>query len=101
MQEADIYFFDEPFAGVDVTTEKTTAKLFKEMAANGKTLIVVHHDLQTIEEYYDHLTLMNVNVIASGPIKKIFNDKNLRLTYDNHVKADKLAEKFNTLKTLY
>jgi manganese/zinc/iron transport system ATP- binding protein len=81
VQQAQIYFLDEPFQGVDVTTEKTIMNILKSLKKQGKTIIVVHHDLQTVAEYFDHVTLLNVRVIANSPVETTFNDKNLELTY--------------------
>ncbi|MFI3231216.1 MAG: metal ABC transporter ATP-binding protein [bacterium] len=83
IQQAEIYFLDEPFKGVDVQTEKIIIKLLKELRDKGKTVIVVHHDLQTVEEYFDWATLINVKVIANGRIKEVFNKENLDNTYVN------------------
>lgn len=81
VQEAEIYFMDEPFQGVDVTTEKAIINILKELKRRGKTVIVVHHDLQTVTEYFDWVTFLNVRKIASGPADATFNNKNLELTY--------------------
>ena len=81
VQNADIYFMDEPFIGIDAVTEKAIIKLLKELRNNKKTVIVVHHDLQTLTEYYDWTLLLNVKQIALGPIKKVLTEENLKLTY--------------------
>lgn len=81
IQDADIYFLDEPFKGVEAQTEKAIVLLLQELKEQGKSVIVVHHDLQTVEEYFDWVTLLNLQVIASGPVKEVFNDENLRRTY--------------------
>ena len=81
VQNADIYFMDEPLQGVDAKTEKTIMSILKELRDNGKTLLVVHHDLQTVKEYFDWTALLNVRLNAYGPVEKIFNEKNLRETY--------------------
>lgn len=81
VQEAEIYLMDEPFQGVDATTEKAIIALLKELRQNGKTVVVVHHDLQTVSSYFDWVTLLNVRRIASGPVREVFNEENLRLTY--------------------
>ena len=85
VQDAQIYFMDEPFQGVDATTERAIVTLLQELRAAGKTLVVVHHDLQTVEDYFDWVTLLNVRRIASGPVKEVFTEKNLRLTYGGRV----------------
>ncbi|MBU5424951.1 metal ABC transporter ATP-binding protein [Tissierella pigra] len=81
VQDADIYFMDEPFKGVDAKTEKAIISILKELKERGKTIIVVHHDLQTVEEYFDWVVLLNTQIIASGPVSEVFTDENLRKTY--------------------
>lgn len=80
-QEADLYFLDEPFSGVDVATQKAIVKLLKELAREGKTALVVHHDIQTINEYFDWAAMLNVRLVACGPLKEVFNAENLNETY--------------------
>ncbi len=80
-QGSDLYFMDEPFAGVDAVTEEAILNVLRELQANGKTVVVVHHDLQTVRDYFDHLTLLNVQVIASGPMNQVFSAENLKDTY--------------------
>ena len=81
VQDAQIYFMDEPFVGVDAVTEKAIIELLKTLRKEGKTVIVVHHDLQTLEEYFDWVFMINVRQIACGPIEKVLTEENLRLTY--------------------
>lgn len=81
IQEADLYIMDEPFKGVDAQTEKTIVSLLKGLQSQGKTVIVVHHDLQTVEAYFDWVTFINLEVIASGPESEVFHQENLRKTY--------------------
>lgn len=81
VQDAQLYFMDEPFAAVDAVTERAIVNILKELQARGKTVIVVHHDLQTVTEYFDHVTLLNVEVIASGKTGIVYTDDNLRQTY--------------------
>jgi manganese/zinc/iron transport system ATP- binding protein len=85
VQDARIYFMDEPFQGVDATTERAIVALLKEMRAEGKTVVVVHHDLQTVPEYFDWVTLLNVRRIESGPVDRVFTERNLRLAYGGRV----------------
>ena len=86
-QNASIYFMDEPFQGVDATTEVAIINILKELRKEGKTVIVVHHDLQTVPEYFDWVTFLNVKRIATGPVKDIFNDDNLTKTYGINYKV--------------
>lgn len=80
-QEADMYLLDEPFAGVDAATENSIMGLLKEMMAQGKTILVVHHDLQSVRDYFDWLLLMNTRLIASGPTDSVFTEDMLQKTY--------------------
>lgn len=80
-QQADVYFMDEPFAGVDAATEKTIISLLRDMTHAGKTVIVVHHDLQSVSTYFDWVIMLNTRLIASGPTEEIFTQENLHETY--------------------
>ncbi len=80
-QNSQIYFMDEPFAGVDAATEKAIVILLKELKAQGKTVFVVHHDLQTVREYFDWVCLLNMRLIAIGPCGEVFTPDNLKKTY--------------------
>ncbi len=81
VQDAEIYFMDEPFKGVDAKTEKAIVALLKDLQRRGKTLVVVHHDLQTVVEYFDHVVLLNTQIIASGKMEEAFTEENLAKTY--------------------
>src|SRR5215216_1808743 len=85
VQDAKVYLMDEPFQGVDATTERAIIDLLRELRASGKTVVAVHHDLQTVPEYFDWVTLMNVRKIASGPVEEVFTEHNLRLAYGGRV----------------
>ncbi|MEO9871295.1 metal ABC transporter ATP-binding protein [Ekhidna sp.] len=80
-QNADIYFLDEPFAGVDAATEKAIFKILQELSRESKTIIVVHHDLQSVETYFDWVILLNLRLVASGPTKEVFSPQLLEETY--------------------
>lgn len=81
IQQAEIYFMDEPFKGVDAQTEKSIVGLLKELKDRGKTVIVVHHDLQTVADYFDWVTLINLRVVANGPVEEVFHEENLSRAY--------------------
>ena len=85
VQDARIYLMDEPLQGVDATTERTIIKLLRTLQSLGKTVMVVHHDLQTVSSYFDEVLLLNVRRIASGPVSEVFTEANLRLTYGGRV----------------
>ncbi len=85
VQNAQLYFMDEPFQGVDATTERAIVDILKSLRAAGKTVVAVHHDLQTVPEYFDWVTLLNVRRIASGPVAEAFTEENLRLAYGGRV----------------
>jgi len=81
VQEADIYLMDEPFQGVDSTTEKSIVEILKQLKAEGKTIIVVHHDLQTVPTYFESVALINKAVIVSGKVSEVFTQENIDVTY--------------------
>jgi manganese/zinc/iron transport system ATP- binding protein len=81
VQDADLYLMDEPFAGVDAATERAIVALLRDLRDAGKTALVVHHDLQTVPEYFDHVVLLNMRVVASGPVEAVFTPDNVRKTY--------------------
>ncbi|MEM9135543.1 MAG: metal ABC transporter ATP-binding protein [Actinomycetota bacterium] len=85
VQDADIYFMDEPFQGVDATTERAIIGLLQRLRADNKTVVAVYHDLQTVAEYFDWVTLLNVRRIASGPVSEVFTAENLRRTYGGRI----------------
>jgi manganese/zinc/iron transport system ATP- binding protein len=85
VQDAQVYLMDEPFQGVDATTERAIVSLLQELRAQGKTVVVVHHDLNTVPDYFDWVTLLNVRLVASGPVDEVFTEQNLRLTYGGRV----------------
>ena len=80
-QDADLYILDEPFAGVDIATEKSIIDLLKELISNGKTILVVHHDLNSVKEYFDYLIMINTILVAHGKTTDVFNEENLSKTY--------------------
>lgn len=80
-QQADLYFMDEPFAGVDAATEKAIINLLRTMTEAKKTVIVVHHDLQSVTTYFDWVILLNTRLVAHGPTDTTFTQANLQETY--------------------
>ena len=80
-QGADLYIMDEPFVGVDMTTEKNILEILFKMKENGKTVVIVHHDLQTVFEYFDYLVMMNTRLVAHGQLKEVMTNENLQATY--------------------
>ena len=81
VQDAEVFLMDEPFQGVDATTERAVVELLRALRAERKTVVAVHHDLQTVPEYFDWVTLLNVRRVASGPVEEVFTEENLRATY--------------------
>lgn len=81
VQNAQIYLMDEPFQGVDATTEKAIINVLRDLKSQGRTVVVVHHDLETVPEYFDHVLLLNVRAIASGTVADVFTPENLRTAY--------------------
>ncbi len=80
-QEADLYFMDEPLAGVDAATERAIIEILRGLRSAGKTVICVHHDLQSVPEYFDDALLLNMRVVAAGPVSEVFTKENLHATY--------------------
>jgi len=85
VQGARVYLMDEPFQGVDAKTERAIVTVLQALRAAGDTVVVVHHALQTVPEYFDWVTLLNVRVLAAGPVDDVFTEENLRLTYGGRV----------------
>lgn len=81
VQDADLYLMDEPFAAVDASTERAIVQILRDMKADGKTAVVIHHDLQTVPEYFDYVVLLNMRVVAYGPVEEVFTPENLQKTY--------------------
>jgi len=80
-QEADLYLMDEPFAGVDAATERAIVSILQDLRSAGKSALVVHHDLQTVTDYFDDVLLLNMRLVAAGPAETVFNAENLKRTY--------------------
>jgi manganese/zinc/iron transport system ATP- binding protein len=85
VQAADLYFMDEPFAAVDAATERAIIEVLRSLRQQGKTVIVVHHDLATVPHYFDWMVMLNMRVVAAGPTADVFNQENLRKTYGGHL----------------
>ncbi|MBY7144173.1 metal ABC transporter ATP-binding protein [Virgibacillus sp. NKC19-3] len=80
-QEAQLFFLDEPFVGIDASSEETIIRVLKELRDNGNTVIVIHHDLSKAEDYFDDLVLINVELIESGPTKTVLNPETITKAY--------------------
>jgi manganese/zinc/iron transport system ATP- binding protein len=85
VQQADVYLMDEPFAGVDATTEEAILTLLRRLRSEGRSVIVVHHDLATVRDYFDDLVLLNVRVLAVGTMADTFTQANLERAYGGRV----------------
>lgn len=86
-QGADLYIMDEPFIGVDAATEEAIMDLLMEMRNEGKTVIVVHHDLQSAKEFFDWIVLLNTRLVASGPISEVFTEELLQQAFGGKLNA--------------
>lgn len=91
-QEAEIYLLDEPFAGVDIKTEKVIINLLQELIHQDKTVVVVHHDLQTVEEYFDEVVFLNHEIIDYGPVSSAFTEENIEETYRRDRSIERVDE---------
>ncbi len=99
LQEADLYLMDEPFAGVDMATEKEMIALMDQLKAQGKTLLIVHHDLGTVDEYFDWVIMLNICLVASGPVTEVFHQESIRQTYGRGTHVLDEAAKLTRHKT--
>lgn len=88
----DLYVMDEPFAGVDASTESAIVEVLQRLGQEGNTVVVVHHDLMTVREYFDHLVLLNGELITCGPIEQAFTAENLRAAYGGQIALVSHAE---------
>jgi manganese/zinc/iron transport system ATP- binding protein len=100
LQEAEIYLLDEPFAGIDAEAEKRVLAIFENLQQEGKTVVAVHHDLNTAERYFNWIVLLNTCLIASGPTKDVFSKENLYRTYGRSPSLLDEAAKMAQDKTL-
>ena len=89
-QDAHLYLMDEPFAGVDAATEQAIVEVLRQLRGQGKTVIVVHHDLQTVASYFEHVLILNLRRIASGPVAEVFNEDNLQRAYGGRLATTEL-----------
>lgn len=80
-QEADVIFLDEPFVGIDMISEKVIVDLLKKLRNQGKTIVIVHHDLHKTKEYFDNLIILNKKLIAEGSVKQTFIAENIQKAY--------------------
>lgn len=80
-QQADLYLMDEPFAGVDASTEERILELLLELRTDGRTVLLVHHDLQTVQARFDWVVMVNMMLVAYGPTEEVFTSENLSKTY--------------------
>ncbi|MBA5779229.1 metal ABC transporter ATP-binding protein [Stappia sp. F7233] len=90
-QDARVYLMDEPFAGVDAATERAIVDVLRKLLAEGKTVLVVHHDLETVPLYFSHVLFLNAGTVASGPVTETFTAENLQKTYGGRLAATQLA----------
>jgi manganese/zinc/iron transport system ATP- binding protein len=85
VQDARLLMLDEPMAGVDITTERTIIALLHRLRDAGRTIVVVHHDLQTVQRYFDWVVMLNVRVVAQGPLQEVYTAENLRRAYGGQI----------------
>ena len=89
-QQAELYLMDEPFAGVDAATEHAVVDVMRDVRDDGATVICVHHDLQTVGEYFDHALVLNVRPITAGPIKDALTEEALQTAYGGRLAATEI-----------
>lgn len=79
--DADIYIMDEPLQGIDITTEKLIIETMKQLQKEGKTFLVVHHNLDTVEDYFDHVIILNKTILSSGTVEEVWSQENIDQAY--------------------
>lgn len=84
-QNADFIFLDEPFVGIDLVSERIIMDTLKELKHQGKTVLIVHHDLSKVKKYFDNIILLNRNLIAHGSVESVFNEENLKKAYGDTI----------------
>lgn len=100
-QDAELYLMDEPFAGVDAATESAIIEILRTMRSRGKTVVAVHHDLQTVADYFDHVLMLNLRLIAAGQVADVFTAANLQATYGGRLTLlDAAVESVRSLEGL-
>lgn len=99
VQEADIYFMDEPFAGIDIATESVIMQTLRQLRSEGKTVFIVHHDLNTVESYFDWVIMLNMRLVACGDVVEAFNPDTLNMTYGKSYALFDEALKLSQSKT--
>jgi manganese/zinc/iron transport system ATP- binding protein len=81
VQQPDIFLMDEPFNGIDLATEKSIIDLLRRLKSDGKTILIVFHDLPNADKYFDYLLLLNRRLIACGPVDQVLTEEKLMLTF--------------------
>lgn len=99
VQEADVYFMDEPFAGIDIGTETVIMNTLHQLKSMGKTVFIVHHDLNTVERYFDWIIMLNMRLVACGSVVEMFNADTLNMTYGKSYALFDEALKLSQSKT--
>jgi manganese/zinc/iron transport system ATP- binding protein len=84
-QEADIYFLDEPLAGVDVRSQEQIFRVLADVRDEGGLVVVVHHDLRTAVEWFDRVALIDMRLVATGPTSEVLTPENIRRTYAGRI----------------
>ena len=92
VQAPDLYFMDEPFQGIDAKSQRVIVHVLHALREQGKTVVIVHHDLATVRDYCDHVTMLNRHIIASGPVGKAYTRENIRTTYEVNAQDDAFLE---------
>ncbi len=92
VQQPDLYFMDEPFQGIDAKTQQSILDVLHRLRSQGKTVVLVHHDLTTVAEYCDEVTLINRHLIASGPVEEAFTKETVKVAYEVNSANDAFLE---------
>ena len=85
VQETQIIFLDEPFVGIDAVSERIIMDILKNLRNQGRTILIVHHDLSKVKRYFDTVMILNKKLLAHGPVEQVFTAENLRKAYEDTI----------------
>ncbi len=85
VQDREIIFLDEPFVGIDAVSERIIMDILKNLRNQGRTILVVHHDLSKVKRYFDSIMILNKKLLASGPVQHVFTAENLSKAYEDKI----------------
>ena len=89
VQDRQIIFLDEPFIGIDAVSERIIMDILRDLRNQGRTILIVHHDLSKVRRYFDSIMILNKKLLAHGPVEQVFTAENLRKAYEDTIFLEK------------